>query len=426
MLRDILHTIGSRYIVALLGFALILINAKVLGVEGVGLVGLIWASINIIITINSVLSNNTIVYFCNKYPVRVIYPISFLWIFVGTGIGCGVLWLLGLLPSGYGWDIYFITILYSMGVMHSRFLLAKDRIDSFNLVNIIQGGMLFFVLIYFYYALGRKEVSSYILGLYITQGLAAVLSVFILLAVVRKAAPAKPSEKPPLRVLKEMFAYGLWGSADNIAETCTARLNYFLVERFAGLASVGLLDVGTKVSESVWNISKSVAFIEYNRVAKEPDCEVQRRITIQLLKLTFFVITTLMACILLIPEWVYTEYLLSPDFSGIRKVITALGIGIITLGCNTIVVSFFIASGKIKYSAFSSCIGLAVLLAGGSVLIPAYGVTGSAISTSIAFTSMLAYSLIVFKKITATSFKEFLPSKEDWRVVKGYFHHCPE
>lgn len=215
-----------------------------------------------------------------------------------------------------------------------------------------------------------------------------------------------------------MFAYGLWGSADNLAEACTARLNYFFVERFLGLGSVGLLDVGTKVSESVWNISRSVAYIEYNRVAKESESEIQKRITLRLLKLTFLVMVFIMGCILLIPEWVYTDILFSSDFAGVRNVIIALSAGIITLGCNTILSHYYIGSGKIRYSTFSSCVGIVTLLIFGPILIPIYGVIGSAISTSIAFTAMLIFSLIVFSLQTRTTFKEFLPNKEDIIYIK--------
>ena len=47
-MRDLFTTIGTRYLIAILNLALIFINAKVLGVEGVGLVGLILAFVGVI------------------------------------------------------------------------------------------------------------------------------------------------------------------------------------------------------------------------------------------------------------------------------------------------------------------------------------------------------------------------------------------
>ena len=103
-----------------------------------------------------------------------------------------------------------------------------------------------------------------------------------------------------------------------------------------------------------------------------------------------------MGCILLVPEWIYTDYLFSAEFKGIRKVIGGLSIGIVALGCNSIISHYFIGSGKIGTVRQSSCVGLIALLISGFLLIPSYGVVGSAITTSIAFTSMLVFSLTVF------------------------------
>ena len=91
MLRKILETIGTRYLVALLNLALIFINAKILGIAGVGMVGLIVASINIAIIFNGILSGGTLVYFMNRYSMRAILPLAYLWNFVGSALACAAL-----------------------------------------------------------------------------------------------------------------------------------------------------------------------------------------------------------------------------------------------------------------------------------------------------------------------------------------------
>ncbi|MDR1403106.1 MAG: polysaccharide biosynthesis C-terminal domain-containing protein [Tannerellaceae bacterium] len=421
MLKDILGIIGARYLIAFLNLILIFINAKVLGIEGMGLIGLIWASVNIIVMVNGIFGGNTIVYFINKYAIRTILPIAYVWIFIGTGIGCGVMSLFNLLPGGYLADIYMLTVLYSSVIANSRFLLGKDNIKGFNLTNMLHGGLLFFILLYFYYITERKDVSAYIDGLYLTNVIALFVSLLMLIPYVAVNTNQNLlSQKKWPSILKEMFVYGLWGSADNIAEICTTRFNYFFVQRFGGLGSVGLLDVGTKISESVWNISRSIAYIEYNRIAKTGNSAEQKKITLQLFKLTFLAMAFVMSGILLIPEWIYIDYLFSEEFKGIRNVIAALSLGIIALGCNAILSHYFIGSGKIKYSAASSCIGLGTLLMAGYLLIPLYGVIGSVISTSIAFTAMLLFSIIIFIKQTGCSLRNFLPNREDWEYIRKY------
>ncbi len=417
MLKKILGTIGTRYLVALLNLALIFINAKALGVEGVGMVGLIVASVNIAVIFNGILCGGTIVYFMNRYSMRTVFLPVYLWPLIGSALACAFMYIAGLLPTAYWPDIYLLAIVNSIVAANARLLLGKDHIKGFNLTFILQGGSLFFILLYLYYGANLQEVRAYVWGLYATNGIALVASLAMLIPHLLREAP-RPTGKPTYKIVREMFSYGLWAGADGLAESCTTRLNYFLIERFSGLGGVGLLDAGTKISESVWHISRSVSFIEYSHVAKTTDEAEQKRITLKLLKLTFCAMAFVMGCILCVPEWVYTEYLFSAEFKGVRSVITGLSVGIVTLGCNSIVGHYFIGSGKIRYSAASSCVGLVTLLIAGSILIPPYGITGSAVSASIAFTAMLLFSLGVFMRQTSTTPLELIPNRKDWEYLK--------
>ncbi|MGM9758524.1 MAG: lipopolysaccharide biosynthesis protein [Parabacteroides sp.] len=418
MLKKILGTIGTRYAIALLNLALIFVNAKVLGVEGVGLVGLIVASVNIAVIFNSVLCGNTLVYFMNRYSMRAIFLPSYVWTGIGSAGALLFMQLTGILPAGYAFDIYLLSVLNSLATANARFLLGKERIKGFNIVYIVQGGLLFFVLLFCYVVLQQRHVGSYVNALYVTNGLAFLVSLWLVGPLLRqeRIEPDHMAPRLPL-LLREMFGYGLWSGADNLAEVCTTRLNYFLIQRLAGLGGVGLLDAGTKVSESVWHISRSVSYIEYSRIARTPDPEEQRQITLQLFKLTGVALLLATGAILCVPEWVYTDYLFSEEFTGMRRIIIGLSGGIVALGCNSVVGHYFIGSGKIRYSAASSFVGLVTLLISGSLLIPVYGIVGSAISTSIAFCAMLFFSLSVFRRQTHTAWHEFLPNRQDWEFI---------
>ena len=419
MLKKILSTIGVRYFVAALNLLLIFVNGKVLGVSGMGLAGVIYASANIAVIFNSVLCGNTIVYFMNRYDFRYVFWPAYVWALIGSAVACGGMKLLGMLPAGFEWDVYCLAVILSLVAIHSRILLGKDHISGFNITFLIQGGVLFFSLLFIYFVAGIRETKGYVWGLYATNGLAWIVSLLLMFPFFIRQSGETPSAPPSIRkLLKEMFVYGLWSSADNLAEGLTARLNYFLVQRLSGYSHVGLLDAGTKISESVWHISRSVSFLSYSQVARTAELEEQRQMTLRFFKLTFCAITLVVGIILLIPEWVFTEYLFSSEFQGIRKVICGLAVGVIALGSNSILSHYFIGTGKVRYSTACSCIGLLTLLVSGYFLIPAYGVFGSAISTSIAFSSMLSFSLIVFIKQTQTKFKEFLPTKKDFRNWK--------
>ena len=397
---------------AFLNLLLIFINSKVLGRDGMGVIGIIYASANIAVIFNSILCGNTIVYFMNKYNLRYVFYPAYVWAFAGSVIACGVMYLFNMLPEGYEVMVFGLAVLISLVTANSLMLLGKDNVKGFNVTYIFQGALMFIMLLCLYFIADFKNVGGYLIGLFVANLAAYILSI-IMLSPYLRVKENKTVSKPFAGILKEMFLYGIWSGADNLAEGLTTRLNYFFVQNTGGYGNVGLLESGTKMSESVWHLSNSISYIEYNSVSKTTDRAEQKRITLQLFKLTYSALILVMAAIVCIPEWVFTEYLLTPEFAGIRKVIIGLSSGIVALGSNRIISHYFIGSGNIKYSTFCSMFGLLILLIAGLFLIPAYGVVGAAYTSSIAYSCMLIFSLAVFMKQTKTTPGELLLSKGD-------------
>lgn len=408
MLRKIIETIGTRYLVAFLNLILLVLNARALGIHGVGLIGLVLAAVNIVMMCNSVLSGNTIVYFMNRYPSFQVFIPAYLWTISMGALASCMMWICGLIPEGYGMHVYLLSLLLSLTAANARFLLGTDCIRKFNLTYTLQGGLLFVAVLILYYVFDVKTVDAYICGLYIANGTAWIISLLWVMPLLKRGTW---NELPSLTW--NMFLYGLWAGVDNLAEQFTSRINYFLLQRFSGVGSVGLFDAGTKVSESVWNISRSISFIVFGKVSQTEDANIQKRITIQLVWLTLLATTIVMLFVLLIPEFVFTSWLFGQEFSGIRKVIICLTPGVIALACNSIFSHFFIGSGRVRISTISSLLGLSVLLLTGSLLIPVSGVPGAALSGSAAYLSMLSFSIIQFCRITSTRVGELLPDKTD-------------
>lgn len=412
MLKKILATVGTRYVVAFLNLLIIFVNSRVLGLEGMGIVGLIYASANLVVIFNSILCGNTIVYFMNRKPFGVVFRPAYVWAFTGSALACGFMALLGILPDGYGIVIYGLSVLLSLVAVNSRFLLGKNHIKAFNTVIVIQGGLFFFILLGLYYGFDQRNVSGYLWGLFLTNIMAWLAGLGLMIKPFFRTKEKNPATSVSwLKSLKEMFVYGLWSSADNLAEGLATRLNYFLIQRLGGYGHVGLLDGGTKISESLWHVSHGVSFIAYSEIAATSDAEKQRLLTLRLFKLTYCTLFIAMGAVLCIPEWVYTDYLFTPEFAGIRRVIIGLSVGIVAFGSNRILSHYFIGTGRVRISTVCSIIGLIVLAASGYFLIANYGVFGAAISSSLSFSAMLLFSIIVFLRLTPTRLVELLPYK---------------
>ena len=265
MFKDVVKTIGARYLVAILNLLLIFINSKILGPEGMGVVGLIYASANLAVIFNSILCGNTIIYFMNRYNLHYVFYPAYGWAFFGSVVSCGVMYVFNMLPEGYGFAVFILAVLISLITANTQMILGKDNVKGFNIVFIIQGVFTFLILLFVYFVVEYKHVNGYLTGLFVANLIAYTYSLILLLPFLSKKE-RKPTGNSSFKVLKEMFVYGVWSGADNLAEGLATRLNYFLVKNVGGYGSVGLLDSGTKISESVWHISNSVSYIEYKSV----------------------------------------------------------------------------------------------------------------------------------------------------------------
>jgi O-antigen/teichoic acid export membrane protein len=409
VLKNIFNTIGARYFIAFLNLLLIFINSKALGRELMGLTGVVIASSAIAVVFNSILCGNTIVYFMNRYNLRCVFYPALVWAVIGSAVACCVMHLAGMLPQGYGIAVFTLATLNSLNGANGLMLLGKDKIRLFNALYIVQGLLAFIALVTLYYVFDRKTAEGYLAGIFIAYTIALIISLILLIPFVRNDKPVTATFRS---VLKEMFVYGLLGGVDNLAEGLATRLNYFFVKNLGGYSNVGLLDSGTKISESVWHISNSISYMEYNSVSKTTVLAEQKRVTLQLFKLTFYALVGVMALVALVPEWLFTDYLLTAEFAGIRKVILGLSGGIVAYGSNRILSHFFIGSGRIRFSAYCSLWGLLTLLVAGFFIIPRYGVLGAAVTSSISYLCMLIFSISVFCKIANASLCElFLPQK---------------
>jgi len=122
------------------------------------------------------------------------------------------------------------------------------------------------------------------------------------------------------------------------------------------------------------------------------------------------VLAVAMGAVLCIPEWVYTEVLFTREFTGIRDVITGLSVGIVAFGGNRILSHYFIGTGRVRVSAACSLVGLVVLCVAAAVLVPRWGVTGAAVASSVAYSGMLTFSVVMFLRVTGTKVVELLPN----------------
>jgi O-antigen/teichoic acid export membrane protein len=413
MLKKIIETVGTRFFVAFINIFLLIFNAKTLGTQGVGTIGLILATSTIIVVLNDVFCGGGLVFLIPKYEVSQLILFPVLMSFVSSFIACALLFLIGVLKNEYLFLTYFLSVILTLGNVTRVFLLGKEKIRAININDLIQPIAMVLLLLFCFLVLGRKSVNVYLFCFFTSSFCALIYSFFSLsdYIILKKL-------KMDVATLKVTIHYGFLNQLANIAQQLNYRLNYFFIQKYVGLGGLGQFDAATKVSESSWIISRSIASIELSSIANRSELVYARNLTIRLFKLNFFVILLFLVFVLLIPNRIYTDYLFNKDFVDIKQIILYLSAGILFLACCSIFSSYFSGIGLIYHNTISSSVGLVVLLLVGVFLIPLKGIFGAAITCSASYFASFLYLYIVFVRKNKVKFREFIPNKEDILFAK--------
>jgi len=176
MIKKIAGTAGTRLIIAVITFIVVIINARTLGSEGVGEIALIVLGITIILLISNFVGGGALVYLIPRYKAFQIILPSYIWAVISAGLGAYVLKITGLIPAKYAFHIFLLSLIQALGAVNMNFLLGKEKIKRYNIVQLVQFAVLIVSLAVFYYLLNEKSVLFYVYSLYLAFGSALVLS----------------------------------------------------------------------------------------------------------------------------------------------------------------------------------------------------------------------------------------------------------
>lgn len=160
MLKNILSTISTRVLVALLTLIMVLVNQYYLGSDKVGTIALIILAIAILQLVSNLIGGGALVYLVPRAQLMKIYLPSCGWAALTSALGTFILNILHLIPSGYAIHVFFLALLLSLITTNFMVLMGEERIRSYNLISLLQMAILFAVLMFFFFGLKKMEVMA--------------------------------------------------------------------------------------------------------------------------------------------------------------------------------------------------------------------------------------------------------------------------
>ena len=420
MFKKILGTGAARAVNVLTQLATLIMGTKFLGAAEWGKAFIAQTDITFLLIGIELIAGSGLVYFAPRKKLATLMKISYGWIVI---VMLAYLLLFSILhlfpgfyhtivPEGYAWLVLLMTFIYSLHEFNLNHYLGKEKVATYNWLFLIQILTQVSMMAVSIFALDVRTAKALLYSQLSGYSLATLIGWVLLFPTLRKEG------KEPLKSsFKELFHYGAFMQLSTLVSTLNKRLSLYLLKNNCSEQQIGVYALGTQVTEGVNIIGQSIGLVEFSALSNTEQKQRASVLTMRFMKLSVLLTFTALLIICLLPTAFY-EWLFSGEFAGIRPVILLMSPGIVFFSAHTVLFNYFSGTGKPKYNLYASLIGLGVTLISAFILIPALGILGAAITTTLTYTALFVYQWIVFHKQTGSRLVQLIPNKEDWGWVK--------
>ena len=420
----IIGTFLNRVLTTAILFAVVVINSNCFGAEGTGNIAVIILGLTLLQVINNFVGGSALVYLVPHRSNFQLLMLSYGWMLASNTLGILLLSALDFVPHKHLLFLFILSVIYNLYFIHICIMQGKEDIKLFNILQLSQAVILIVglatALLFQRWAKQQADIRTYLAAFLVSYLIPSIASTVY---VVRHVRIESLRNAGPL--LLEMVKLGFWTQMANLAQLLTYRVNYYFIQKFTNSdKALGIYDLGTKISEAVWIVPKSICVVLYARVSNCQEENYTKRTTLLLLK---FVLAVVLAAVLVL--WMlppsFIAWIFGPDFSGSKPVINSLLPGIVSLSCMSILSHYFAGYGKFHINAISSFIGFAVTTLLGVTWLAhtAQTDTSGALQvaghiSSIAYTCSFLFTLVCFIHRTHATARDFLITRNDIKLLK--------
>lgn len=377
----------------ILGLLTSILVARALGSEGQGYIAYIILIFTLISNYGHLGLNNALMYFHKRQGVdsRHLYHVNFSFLLIIFTALCAI--VLGGWKAGWFLQDYPLLMIAGGLVFvlagfiyynHYAWFISSERIRESNRFNILVFLIKSLFIIVFWF-LGVLWTGSYF---WIT--LAAMVLNALLLQIRLKRGFRFVLDA---RLLKREFAYGSIVYLAAVFDYLHLRVDQLFIKNMMDISELGVYSMAVTLSELMLLIPLSINTALTGRLYNTDEDHVGRKVMAQTMKLSFYICLAVM--IVGIPLCFAIPWFYGEDFRGaILPTIILLG-GVVFASLARIASPFFFTSGRpmviMRIALF--CLLLNIVL--NWLMIPAWGITGAAISSAISYFLYGLYFFII-------------------------------
>ena len=161
MIKQILGTAFSRTLITIIGVIILSLNTRYLGTEKLGELSLLLIALHLILQFSELVGGAALVYLQNKHKTNKLLSISYLWAFVVSAFAYLFIKLF-FIEINLVFTITLCAFIQSLNHSHLHLLVGKEKIKYYNLSTVIQIGIVFILILFFYLFKGEATILVYL------------------------------------------------------------------------------------------------------------------------------------------------------------------------------------------------------------------------------------------------------------------------
>lgn len=411
--KDSLLTFFTEILTFVFNVSGAVIVARVLGPEGKGIFSLTILIPGLMIAFSGLGMESSNVYFIGskKYKIQDIVSNS-LSVAALTGFSLIILfWVLSyssffknFISSNHIsllhlWIVVIAIPLYLLLSFFKNILRGKGDILKYNILGVLEYVVQLITIILFLLILRGGiggAVFSYVLTIIFVASIAVIL--------VRRIARIHFSFNKKL--MKDSLFYGLKVYFANIISYLNYRMDMFFIAMFLVPSAVGIYSISVGIAERLFIIPGALATVLFPKVSSIGGSEAND-FTPKIVRHTFFAMVICSLLLIFLAKPLIT-FVFGSIFSPAVLPLVILLPGIIAFGIGGVLAADLAGRGKPQFAAYSSlaCFISNIIL--NIVLIPRFGISGSALASAISYWVDTLVILIAFLKISKKPLSEVL------------------
>ena len=393
MIKNILHTIFTKFSSAGLGFLIIILISQVLGAEAKGEQAILVYNINLMLMCFTLIGNSTLIYLVPRKNFNSLIIPSLLWVGI-CAIGAGIIFIFFIKAEVFLSIIcVLIAILASISEINQFILLGKQKISQANTLKLLYPLICFSYMLVLWFFDRFTKIEDFITAMFIAYIVSLFYGVFVLKDEYKNIKFL--STKELKADFKNLFKLGFTKQIGYIAQSMNYRLCFYILGFYCGERLVGIYSNAVSLSEAVMLFGSSLALVQYSSLSNNNNEKSSKEFSWKMCKINGVFTALALLVLSLLPAEFYS-FVFGKGFENIGQVIRLLSIGILPLSIASNFTQYFYAKGNFKISTYASLIGLVVTIICGLILIPKYAITGAALTASLSYLTTFAIEFYFF------------------------------